>query len=98
MIYYIINLLIRLSSDRILYFVLLLQVVAKSQRVTAEEMRDHQISDFEDHVIGDDQRMIQLSHKPWIQQEWAILAIAIDRISFLLYGLIFALLAIVYAV
>lgn len=67
----------------------------KTQRVTAEEMRDHQISDLDDH---DDQRMIQLTTKPWMQQEWIILAIAIDRISFVLYSLIFALLAIIYAV
>lgn len=74
------------------------QLSAKSQRATAEEMRDHQISDFEDHVLGDDQRMIQMSPKPLVQQEWVILAIAIDRISFLLYGLVFALLAVVYSV
>lgn len=74
------------------------QSAGRAQTVTAEEMRDHQVSDFDDSNIGDDHRMIQRAAKPSIQEEWIILSVAIDRISFIFYGFIFALLAIVYSV
>lgn len=69
-----------------------------TQRVTAEEMRDHQVTDFEENEGDDDHHIINSTPKPSVQQEWIILATAIDRISFIGYGLVFAIIAAVYSV
>ncbi|KAJ8939510.1 hypothetical protein NQ318_022227, partial [Aromia moschata] len=77
------------------------QATTSPHRVTAEEMRDHQVTDFDDNNSGDEHHMIKSSlnmNKPSFQHEWILLAAAIDRISFVFYCLLFAILAIVYSV
>lgn len=68
----------------------------------AEELREQQTSVLEDHDhIGnscDDRQMINPRSKATSQYDWILLAAAIDRIAFLLYCFLFAILAIVYAV
>ncbi|XP_071055967.1 neuronal acetylcholine receptor subunit alpha-3-like [Onthophagus taurus] len=66
------------------------------QRVTAEEMRDHQVTDFDDQ--SDDKHFIRASSPVNHQQDWIMLAVAIDRLSFIFYSLLFAILAITYSI
>ncbi|KAG5881485.1 hypothetical protein JTB14_029152 [Gonioctena quinquepunctata] len=76
------------------------QTVMTSHRVTAEEMRDHQVTDFDDGNSSEEHHIIKPSSgtgKPSLQQDWILLAAAIDRISFVFYSLLFSILAIVYA-
>lgn len=65
-------------------------------------MRDHQVTDFDDIGHGEDHHIIRsasITTKPSsLQQDWILLAAAIDRILFLLYSFLFCILAIVYAV
>ncbi|KAF7279395.1 hypothetical protein GWI33_007337 [Rhynchophorus ferrugineus] len=69
-------------------------------RVTAEEMRDHQVTDFDDMHVGDDHGIVRSHHseKTTHQDDWVLLAAAIDKISFIAYSLLFVILAIVYSV
>lgn len=60
-------------------------------------MRDHQVTEFEDHQTNDDHQFMGSSDKIPIQQDWVLLAAAIDRIAFVFYGLLFAILAAVYS-
>lgn len=68
----------------------------------AEELREEQTSGFEDHDhMGnscDDRQMISPRPRATSQHDWVLLAAAIDRITFLVYCFLFAILAIVYAV
>ncbi|KAJ9578992.1 hypothetical protein L9F63_024900 [Diploptera punctata] len=68
----------------------------------SEELREQQASVFEDHEhMGnscDDRQMITPRSRATSQHDWILLAAAIDRIMFLVYCLVFAILAIVYAV
>ncbi|KAJ9578993.1 hypothetical protein L9F63_024901 [Diploptera punctata] len=68
----------------------------------AEELREHQTSVLEDHDnIGnscDDRQMINPRSRATSQYEWILLAAVIDRITFLVYCFLFAVLAIAYAV
>ncbi|PSN48328.1 hypothetical protein C0J52_03410 [Blattella germanica] len=68
----------------------------------AEELREQQASVFEDHDhmgnSSDDRQMISPRSRASSQHDWVLLAAAIDRIAFLVYSLLFAILAIVYAV
>ncbi|CAH1173693.1 unnamed protein product [Phaedon cochleariae] len=79
------------------------QTSTVSLQVTAEEMRDHQVTDFEDGNNGEEHRIFRpasssFSHvKPSMQQDWILLAATIDRISFIFYFLLFTILSIVYA-
>ncbi|XP_074030506.1 nicotinic acetylcholine receptor alpha 10 subunit isoform X1 [Leptinotarsa decemlineata] len=75
------------------------QTKMTSHRVTAEEMRDHQVTDFDDGNSSEEHHIIRPSSstKPCMQQDWVLLAAAIDRISFIFYTLLFSILAIVYA-
>ncbi|CAH1114337.1 unnamed protein product [Psylliodes chrysocephalus] len=71
-----------------------------SHRVTAEEMRDHQVTDFEDGNSSEDNHIIksQLSAtKPSLQRDWILLAAAIDRLSFCFYCFLFVILSIAYS-
>ncbi|XP_063222311.1 acetylcholine receptor subunit alpha-type acr-16-like [Bacillus rossius redtenbacheri] len=61
----------------------------------AEEMREPQPAGFEEH--GDDRQMIP-REKAGCQHDWVLLAAAVDRLAFLVYCLVFVVLAIVYAV
>lgn len=69
-----------------------------SHRVTAEEMKDHQVTDYEDQNSGEEHQIIRSTRKVPVQHEWILLAIAIDRVSFLVYGFLFAILALVYSI
>lgn len=71
------------------------QSAANPHRVTAEEMRDHQVTDFDDS--NEDHQIIGNKPKGPQQQDWVLFAAAIDRLSFALYALLFALLSIVYS-
>lgn len=74
--------------------------LSASHHVTAEEMRDHQVTYFDEISQGDDHQIMRspsISSKPSIQQDWVLLAAAIDRILFLVYFFLFSVLAIVYA-
>lgn len=68
----------------------------------AEELREQQAAVFDDHDhmgnSSDDRQMITPRPRSSSQQDWVLLAAAIDRITFLLYCLLFAILAIVYSV
>lgn len=68
-----------------------------SHRVTAEEMRDHQVTDFDDNN-SDEHHIIKSSNKMSIQQDWILLAAAIDRITFCFFCFLFMILTIVYSV
>ncbi|XP_030767239.1 acetylcholine receptor subunit alpha-type acr-16-like isoform X2 [Sitophilus oryzae] len=69
-------------------------------RVTAEEMRDHQVTDFDDVHVGEEHGIVRSLHSEKMphQEDWILLAAAIDKISFVAYSLLFAILAIVYSV
>ncbi|CAH1370851.1 unnamed protein product [Tenebrio molitor] len=69
-----------------------------SHRVTAEEMRDHQVTDFEENNSGDEHHIIRSSNKMPIQQDWILFAAAIDRLSFCFFCFLFIILTIVYSV
>ncbi|KAB0799593.1 hypothetical protein PPYR_07473 [Photinus pyralis] len=69
-----------------------------SQRVTTEEMRDHQVTDFEEHQTRDDHQIIGTGRKVPLQHDWILFAAAIDRISFIFYACLFGILAAVYSV
>ncbi|XP_050510436.1 acetylcholine receptor subunit alpha-L1-like [Diabrotica virgifera virgifera] len=76
------------------------QATTSSHRVTAEEMRDHPVSEFDESTNSEDNHIIRShisSAKPSIQKDWILLAAAIDRISFIFYFLLFVILSIVYA-
>lgn len=60
-----------------------------------EELRDQP---FEDHSTADDSQMINNTTKISIQQDWIILATAIDRVFFLIYCFVFIILAACYSV
>jgi hypothetical protein len=68
----------------------------------AEELREQQAAVFDDHDhmgnSSDDRQMITPRSRASSQHDWVLLAAAIDRITFLIYCLIFAILAIAYAV
>lgn len=68
-----------------------------SQRPTAEEMRDHQVTEFDDHQTSDDHQIIGMTSKPPLQQDWILLAAAIDRLSIVIYAIVFVILAIVFS-
>nr|CAD7417815.1 unnamed protein product [Timema poppensis] len=61
----------------------------------AEELREQQAG-FEDH--NDDHQMIPRETKSGSQYDWILLAAAIDRIMFLVYCLLFIILAIAYSI
>lgn len=69
----------------------------------AEELRDQQAVAFDDHdhmVNSSDDRQMITPQRARVssQHDWVVLAAAIDRIAFLVYCLLFTILAIVYAV
>ncbi|KAF5292514.1 hypothetical protein FQR65_LT01660 [Abscondita terminalis] len=68
-----------------------------SHRVTTEEMRDNQVTEFEEHQTGDDHQFIGPVAQIPIQHDWILFAAAIDRISFFFYAFLFAILAAVYS-
>lgn len=67
-------------------------------RATAEEMRDHQVTDFEDHMTNEEHQIIRPVSKAPLQQDWILFAAAIDRISFIFYSFLFAILALSYSI
>lgn len=74
--------------------------ISSSQRVTVEEMRDHQVTDCDEILHREDYfvRPSSTSVKSSVQQDWILLAAAIDRVLFLLYSLVFFIMALVYTV
>jgi hypothetical protein len=69
----------------------------------AEELRDQQAVVFDDHDhmvnTSDDRQMITPARsRVSSQHDWVLLAAAVDRIAFLVYCLLFTILAIVYAI
>lgn len=70
-----------------------------THRVTAEEMRDHQVTDCDESIIGDENCMIRSSGKhATVQKDWILVAAAIDRVFFLTFCLIFSIISIAYSV
>ncbi|KAJ3658906.1 hypothetical protein Zmor_010620 [Zophobas morio] len=69
-----------------------------SHRITAEEMRDHQVTDFEENNSGDEHHIIKSSTKMPIQHDWILLAAAIDRLSFCFFCFLLLILTIVYSI
>ncbi|GJQ64877.1 hypothetical protein Trydic_g7051 [Trypoxylus dichotomus] len=66
---------------------------------TVEEMRDHQVTDFEENGLGnDDKQFIASKSKMQYQSDWILLAVAIDRISFLFYSFLFFILSLSYSI
>jgi len=68
----------------------------------AEELREQQavVLDDHDHMSNssEDRQTIIARSKTSSQHDWVLLAVAIDRITFLIYCLIFTIFATVYAV
>ena len=68
----------------------------------AEELREQQavVLDDHDHMSNssEDRQAIIMRSKTSTQHDWVLLAVAIDRITFLIYCLIFTIFATVYAV
>jgi hypothetical protein len=68
----------------------------------AEELREQQavVLDDHDHMSSssEDRQTIITRSKTSSQHDWVLLAVAIDRITFLIYCLIFTIFAAVYAV
>jgi hypothetical protein len=84
---------------------MLLQASSMSHNMMSgnvEELREHQTVGFDDpdHMgnSSDDRQMITPRSRATSQHDWVLLATAIDRISFLIYCLVFTILATVYAV
>lgn len=67
-------------------------------RAAAEEMRDHQVTDFEEQNTNEDHHIMGVVMKTPLQQDWILLAVAIDRISFLFYTFLFIVLALSYSI
>lgn len=61
-------------------------------------MRDHQVTDFDENGLGDDKQFIAARSKTQYQNDWILLAVAIDRISFIFYSLLFLILSISYSI
>lgn len=82
-------------SFNCLTFHLCLQQAERQSR--GEELRD---PPFEEHITSDDQQIIQQSRgdRAVLQHEWIKLAVAVDRIAFIAYTLIFALSAMIYSI
>ncbi|XP_017772159.1 PREDICTED: neuronal acetylcholine receptor subunit alpha-2-like [Nicrophorus vespilloides] len=68
-----------------------------NHRVTSEEMRDNQAADAEENNTNDDHQMIGSGSQAPMQQDWVMFAAAIDRLSFIGYSFLFAILAITYS-
>jgi hypothetical protein len=68
----------------------------------AEELREHQTVAYDDpdHMGNscDDRQMISPRSRATCRHEWVLLAAAIDRVAFLVYCVVFTILASVYAV
>uniref|UniRef100_A0AAU6PBI1 Nicotinic acetylcholine receptor alpha3 n=1 Tax=Protohermes xanthodes TaxID=1452977 RepID=A0AAU6PBI1_9NEOP len=69
-----------------------------THRVNAEELREQNSVTFDEQNSADDHQMIASTPKPVSQQDWILFAMAIDRIFFLFYSFLFAILAIVYSI
>jgi hypothetical protein len=67
-----------------------------------EELREQQTAGFDDpdHMgnSSDDRQMITPRSRATSRHDWVLLAVAIDRIAFLIYCIVFTVLATVYAV
>lgn len=61
----------------------------------AEELRDQP---FDEHTTSEDHQIIQTASKSPMQQDWIVLATAIDRIMFLIYCFVFIVLAVAYSI
>ncbi|XP_044749478.1 neuronal acetylcholine receptor subunit alpha-5-like [Coccinella septempunctata] len=68
-----------------------------THRVTAEEMRDHHVTDLDDHNSCTDDHIFKPTTKLSVQQDWVLLAAAIDRISFCFYCLVSLIMAVQYS-
>lgn len=77
------------------------QTNINTHRVTAEELRDHQgnsdLDDRDHQMMDDDRRIIDTNSSQASQQDWVLLAAAVDRLSFYFYAVLFAVLAIAYS-
>lgn len=72
-------------------------VSQKAERQSrGEELRD---PPFDENVNTDDQQIIQHTRgdRAALQNEWIKLAVAIDRVAFIAYTLVFAMSAMIYA-
>lgn len=69
----------------------------QNEQRRGEELRDQP---FDEHVTSDDHQMIQssTSKRSSTQLNWLLFATAIDRIAFIIYCLVFTILAIYYSV
>lgn len=67
----------------------------QQRNINAEELRE---SAFEDHTTSEDHHMIQPLKSIISQQDWILFATAIDRVSFFVFGVVYAILAIVDSV
>lgn len=95
---------IRIEEDqptrnaRLFHLKMLIQLIQHFQlpkQQLSEELRDQP---FDEHLTSDDHHIIQSNSKGPIQQDYIILATAIDRIAFLIYCFIFIVLAITYSI
>ncbi|KAK9876611.1 hypothetical protein WA026_013989, partial [Henosepilachna vigintioctopunctata] len=73
-----------------------IQQSSLSHRVTAEEMRDHHVTDLDDQNSIDDS-IFRQADKPTLQQDWVLFAAAIDRISFCFYFVFTFIMAVCYS-
>ncbi|XP_018327385.1 acetylcholine receptor subunit alpha-like 1 [Agrilus planipennis] len=69
----------------------------RGDRAQVEEMREQQATEFEEHNSNDDHHMIQMIKltKSHVQNDWILLAVAIDTFLFYLFTFVFIILAIV---
>lgn len=67
----------------------------QQRNANVEELRENT---FEDHNTSEDHHMIQPVKSNISQQDWILFATAIDRLSFLVFGIIYAILAVVDSV
>ncbi|CAG9858582.1 unnamed protein product [Phyllotreta striolata] len=76
------------------------QSANSNHRMAVEEMRDHQVTDFDDGNGSEDHQIFksQMSvNKSYQQKDWILLAVAIDRLSFCFYCVLFAILSLAYS-
>lgn len=71
-------------------------------KATAQEMHDHQVTDYENHDTANlneaNGQRIRKTLKAPLQHDWLLLAVALDRIAFIIFSMLFVILAKSYSI
>lgn len=61
-------------------------------------MRDHQVTNFQENELNDDKEFKGIRNIMRYQNDWILLAAAIDRISFIFYSFLCLILSFSYSI